>query len=288
MFKTRSGVGVPPRAAAGIAALALGIAAAASAFMPASAAAAGLDAEPAAGAAVDTAAQKILAASDAIRNPSRSFGLTNTMIEYHNGRQTDMSTLQIYAKVEAGSGQYRNLIRFVAPARDVNKLMLKNGNDLWFYDPSSQASIRISPRQRLLGQAANGDVVTVNLAIDYRAKLVGDEDIEDGDRVSRHCHKLSLTAASSSVTYDSIDMWIDAENSHPIKAKFFAESGDLLKTAYYRHYARELDVERPTETVIIDGLDRQWVTIMRYSNYAWREVPDSWLQRDYLSRFRPE
>jgi outer membrane lipoprotein-sorting protein len=233
-------------------------------------------------------AQQILAASDAIRNPARPFGLTTTLIEYHNGRQTDTSTLQIYAKAESDGGQYRNLIRFVAPARDLNKLMLKTGNELWFYDPSSQASVRISPRQRLLGQAANGDVVTVNLAKDYHAQLAVDEDTDDGDRIRRHCHKLTLTAASKEVTYDSIEIWIDTGNSRPVKAKFFAESGQLLKTAYYRAYQRELDVERPTETVIIDGLDRQWVTIMRYSNYAWREVPDSWLQRDYLPHFKPE
>ena len=233
-------------------------------------------------------AQQILAASDAIRNPSRPFGLTTTLIEYHNGRQTDASTLQIYAKAEYDGGQYRNLIRFVAPARDLNKLMLKTGNELWFYDPSSQASVRISPRQRLLGQAANGDVVTVNLAKDYRALMAGDEDTDDGDRVRRHCHKLALSAASKDVTYDSIEIWIDAGNSRPVKAKFFAASGELLKTAYYRAYQRELDVERPTEVVIIDGLDRQWVTIMRYSNYAWRDVPDSWLQRDYLPHFKPE
>ena len=233
-------------------------------------------------------AQKILAASDAVRNPSHSFGLTTTMTEYRNGHQTDVSTLQIYAKADTLTGQYHNLIRFAAPARDVNKLMLKNGNDLWFYDPSSQASVRISPRQRLLGQAANGDVVTVNLARDYHATLVDDEDIDDGDKVSHHCHKLALTAAASDVTYDSLDIWIDTSNAHPIKARFYAESGELLKTAYYRRYERQLEIERPTETVIIDGLDHQWVTIMRYSNYAWRDVPESWLQRDYLSRFKPE
>lgn len=269
-------------AAAGAALAAFGLCVALSAaLMPADARA--LEYSPS-----DAEAQKILAASDAVRNPQRPFGLTTTLIEYHNGHQTDSNTLQVYAKAEAGSGQYRNLIRFVAPARDANKLMLKNGDDLWFYDPASQASVRISPRQRLLGQAANGDVVTVNLAVDYRARLVGDEDIEDGERVSRHCHKLALTAATSTVTYDSVEIWIDAENSRPLKARFYAESGDLLKTAYYRHYERALDVERPTETVIIDGLDRQWVTIMRYSNYALRDVPDSWLQRDYLSHFRPE
>ncbi len=233
-------------------------------------------------------AQKILAASDAVRNPSGSFGLTTTMIEYHDGHQTDIDSLQIYAKADPANGQYRNLIRFVAPARDANKLMLKSGNDLWFYDPSSQASVRISPRQRLLGQAANGDVVTVNLAKDYHARLVDDEDVADGEQQLRHCHRLKLEAAAKDVTYDWLEIWIDTVNAHPVKAKFYADSGQLLKTAYYRHYERKLGADRPTETVIIDGLDRQWVTIMRYSNYAQRDVPDSWLQRDYLARFKPE
>lgn len=237
---------------------------------------------------VENGAQQLLEASDSIRNPSRSFSLTTTLIEYHDGQETDRNTLQIYAKADPRSGQYRNLMRFVEPARDLDKLMLKNGAELWFYDPRGQASVRISPRQRLLGQAANGDVVTVNLARDYLAQSAGKEDVEDGDRVSRHCVKLALAAANGDVIYARIDFWIDGASARPVKANFFADSGELLKTAYYRRFQRELGVERPTETVIIDGLDRRWVTIMRYSNYAWRDVPESWLQRDYLPRFKPE
>lgn len=233
-------------------------------------------------------AQAILAASDAIRNPDKPFGLTVTLVEYRNARQADSTTLAVYSKADAGSGQFRSLIRFVAPARDANKLMLKNGNELWFYDPSSKASVRLSPQQRLLGQAANGDVVTVNLAKDYQALLAAEEDIQDGERKTRRCYKLDLAASTPDVTYHRIEMWLDVANSHPVKARFFTESGKLLKTAYYRRPQRQLGVERPTETIIIDGLDPNWVTVMRYSDYAWRDVPETWLQRDYLPRFRPE
>jgi len=233
-------------------------------------------------------AQAILAASDAIRNPGKPFGLVVNLIEYRNSKQTDQNTLAVYSKADLNSGQYRSLVRFIAPKRDAGKLMLKNGNDLWFFDPSSQATIRLSPQQRLLGQASNGDVVTVNLAKDYRAELVGEEDLPDGDRVNRHCYKLALTELNPDVTYHHIDMWIEAASSRPVRARFYAESGHLLKTAYYRKFQPELGVERPLETVIIDGLDPNWVTVMRYSDYAWREVPDEWLQRDYLPRFRPE
>ena len=233
-------------------------------------------------------AQAILTASDAVRNPSRSFAVTVMLIEYRNAKQTDNNTLTVYSKADSSSGQYRSLLRFVAPQRDANKLMLKSGNDLWFFDPASQASIRLSPQQRLLGQASNGDVVTVNLAKDYTAELQGEEELADGERVMRRCHKLSLAAASPEVTYHRVEIWIETGSSRPVKARFFAESGHLLKTAYYRKFQPQLGRERPTEVVIIDGLDPAWVTVMRYSDYAWRDVPESWLQRDYLPRFKPE
>ena len=233
-------------------------------------------------------AQEILAASDAVRNPAKPFGLTVTLVEYRNGKQTDSNTLNVYSKADTNSGQFRSLIRFAAPARDMNKLMLKNGNDLWFFDPSSKASIRLSPQQRLLGQAANGDVVTVNLAKDYKAELAGEESIQDGERQARKCYKLALTGVAPDVTYNRIEMWIDTANSRPVKARFYTESGQLLKTAYYRRYQPALGTERPTEAVIIDGLDPNWVTVMRNSDYAYREIPEAWLQRDYLPRFKPE
>ena len=233
-------------------------------------------------------AQAILAASDAVRNPDKPFSLTVALVEYKNGRQTDGNTLSVYSKADTNSGQFRSLIRFVAPARDANKLMLKNGNDLWFFDPSSKASIRLSPQQRLLGQASNGDVVTVNLAKDYKADLAGEESVQDGERQTRKCYKLALVGVAPDVTYNKIEMWIDMANNRPVKARFYTESGQLLKTAYYRRYQANLGMERPTEAVIIDGLDPNWVTVMRYSDYAYRDIPEAWLQRDYLPRFKPE
>ena len=233
-------------------------------------------------------ADEILAASDAIRNPGRSFSVTVTLTEFQAGKQVDSSTLTSYSRTQQQGGQFASLIRFVLPARDTGKLMLKNGSDMWFYDPSNKASVRLSPQQRLLGQASNGDVTTVNLAKDYKATLVGDEDIQDGERRTRKSHKLALVAASPDVTYASIEMWVDVENNRPLKARFFAESSRLLKTVYYRRFQPQLGAERPTESVIIDGLNPQSITLMRFSDYVARNVPDTWLQRDYLPRFQPD
>jgi hypothetical protein len=80
-------------------------------------------------------------------------------------------------------------------------------------------------------------------------------------------------------------MWIERDTFRPVRGRFYSASGELLKTAYYRRFSTELGVDRPTETVIIDGLDDTWITVMRYSNYRATEIPESWLQREYLNRF---
>ena len=234
------------------------------------------------------AAQAILAASDAVRNPGQPFRVTVTLTEYDKGHQTDNSSLTSYSRIIDNSGQFASLIRFVQPARDAGKLMLKNGNDLWFYDPGTKASVRISPQQRLMGDAANGDVITVNFARDYKATLNAEETVTDGERKPRRAYKLALAATNDDATYAAIELWVDAGNNWPIKARFLADSGRLLKTAYYRRFQTQLGAERPTETVIIDGLNPQSVTIVRLSEFAARNIPTSWFQRDFLPRFQGE
>lgn len=230
----------------------------------------------------------LLAASDAVRNPDQAFRVTVTLTEFEGGKQVNTATLVSVARKLTAGGQFASIVRFVQPLRDAGKVMLKNGNDLWFYDPSTKSTLRISPQQRLMGQASNGDVVTVNFARDYDATVAAEESVQDGERQQRRAYRLQLTASSPDASYGSIELWIDADSSAPIKAKFFADSGRLLKTAYYRRYQQQLGASRPTETVIIDGLNPQSVTIMRFTEYAYRNAPNTWFQRDHLSRFESE
>lgn len=233
-------------------------------------------------------AQELLRRSDAIRNPGKQFKVQVQLAEFDGGKQVDASTLQSYSREQESSGQFASLVAFVQPARDAGKLMLRNGDDLWFFDPSTKASIRLSPQQRLMGQASNGDVVTVNLAKDYSAKLLAEEQVTDGERKPRKAYKLGLTATAAAATYSTIEYWIDVENSRPIKGLFYAESGRLLKTVFYRKYQPQLGKDRPTELVIIDGLKPQSVTLMRFGEFSIPNIPSTWFNRDFLPRFQLE
>ena len=124
-------------------------------------------------------AHEIVAGTDQVRNPDQPFRVTDTLTEYVGGKAREQHVLVVFAKEDAETQQFRNLIRYVEPPRDAGKLVLLDGTVLWFYDPASKASIRISPQQRLIGQASIGDVLTVNLAGDYTGTLLGAETIQD-------------------------------------------------------------------------------------------------------------
>lgn len=232
-------------------------------------------------------AQEIVAQSDLVRNPEQSFQTVITLTEYVSGRQRSQEELAVYSKLDAATRQYRNLVQYLAPPRDTGKRVLLGGGALWFYDPASKASVRISPQQRLVGQAAIGDVLTVNFAVDYRATLLGTEVIEDAEHQQRHCWHLELKAADEQATYARAEYWIEQGSYDPIKARLYSDSGRELKIAYYRHFGQRLGRLRPNEIVIIDAVDTSLATIASFHDSQFRDVPEIWFQRDYLPHFEP-
>jgi outer membrane lipoprotein-sorting protein len=233
-------------------------------------------------------AHEIVAGADKVRNPGQPFRSTDTLTEYVSGQPRNQDVLIVFSKENATSHQFRNLVRYAAPARDEGKMVLLDGASLWFYDPSSKASVRISAQQRLIGQAAVGDILTVNLAIDYAGTVVGSETIQDGEHTNRDCWHLDLKAANDQATYARVEYWVEHGTNYPIKAKFYSDSGKLMKILYYRKFADRLGAKRPTEAVIIDAVDSSLATIVAFGDYRFQEIPESWFQRDYLPRLTVE
>ena len=233
-------------------------------------------------------ARDIVAGADKVRNPGQPFRSTDTLTEYVSERPRNQDVLVVFSKENLTSHQFRNLVRYVAPARDEGKMVLLDGSSLWFYDPASKASVRISAQQRLIGQAAVGDILTVNLAVDYSGTVLGSETIQDAEHANRNCWHLDLKAANDQATYARVEYWVEHGSSYPIKAKFYSDSGKLMKILYYRKFAERLGATRPTEAVIIDAVDSSLATIVAFGDYRAQDIPESWFQRDYLPRLTVE
>ncbi len=233
-------------------------------------------------------AQEIMAQTDKVRNPGQPFRVTTMLIDYIDGVPNSRSVLVVFAKEDNATGQFNNLVRFVEPARDEGKLILFYASKMWFFDPESKASIRISPQQRLIGQAADGDVLMVNLAKDYAATLVGEETLQDAAQRDRECWHLDLAPISEDAVYGRIEYWIERNTYYPVKGKYYADSGRLLKIAYFRKLAYSLGGWRPTDTIIIDAVDVDQVTTMTTSDWRFVDIPDAWFQREFLPHLKVE
>lgn len=227
-------------------------------------------------------AQEIVAAADKVRNPGDPFRTTTTFTEFVGGAERDHETLIVFSKQDPATRQFRNLVQYAEPARDAGKAVLLDGRSLWFYDPASKTSVRISAQQRLVGQAAIGDVLTVNMAIDYTATLLGVETIQDAGKQPRQCWHLNLVHANDQSVYDRIELWVEEGSFRPIKGKFYSDSGRVLKIIYYRNFQERLGAVRPTEAVIIDAVDTSLATIATLGDWRPQDIPETWFQRDYL------
>jgi hypothetical protein len=232
----------------------------------------------------ELSADEIVQRSDKVRNPDGSYRVRADITEYKNGKVNDRMAVLVHSKPDDQSGMYRTIVEIRKPAKDRGKIILRNSQDLWFFDPASKASVRISPQQRLLGQVSNGDVMSTNFALDYQSRLDGEETIRDANKEEQLCYRLTLNATNDRVTYPKIEYWVARDSFYPIKGKFYASSGRLLKIAYYRSFQTQLDSVRPTEVLILDAVDKKMITRMSFADYEYLDIPDFWFQRSWLPR----
>lgn len=248
------------------------------------AAAAGLPWVSRPGIAATRSASDIISAVERLLDPVDAYRMFNTVVQFQDGKETDRIKVAVITKLDGRSGVWRDIVQYVDPPRDARKTLLNDGTALWFYDPASRASLRISAQQRLLGQASNGDVLTINYGRDYHSRLLGEETARDADKVAKDCWHLELLPMTEAAVYGRLEYWIDKNTMAIIKGKCYADSGQLLKLVFYRDQKPALGGIRPMQAILIDAVDARLVTTMTFSDFREASVPDAWFQRSYLPR----
>jgi len=122
------------------------------------------------------------------------------------------------------------LVESLAPARNKGEILLFNDRIIWFLKPGLRRPVSISARQRLSGDASNGDIASTNYARDY-AGIIAGEDTVNGEAT----YRLDLKARAKNVTYDRIRYWVSKRQHLGLKAEFLTVGGDLFKAAEFEY-----------------------------------------------------
>src|SRR3954466_2310321 len=138
----------------------------------------------------DDKAASVLARADVFRNPIESFSIDVELTSFAAGGKTDTSRVRVY-----GKSSDRSVVEFTFPQTEKGKYLLMLRDAMWIYIPTASRPIRISPLQRLMGQASNGDVARTNFSIDYDATSVTTED---------EAWLLELQAKDPSIAYNRV------------------------------------------------------------------------------------
>lgn len=158
-----------------------------------------------------------------------------------------------------------SFVEFNSPERVKGHAILMLGRNMWFNRPGLSKPIPISPRQRLIGQAANGDIAATNYSQEYFPVLVRTETY-NGEAVA----VLDLTSIDGKSTYSRIRYWVSLTRHLGLKAEFYTVSQKLMKTATFKYdnsiVANGLTIPFVSEMKIFDATNSDHVTSLKYSN----------------------
>jgi len=127
-------------------------------------------------------------------------------------------------------GADQSFTEFLYPEREKGTKMLKLGDELWTYTPSTDRVIKISGhmlRQSVMGS----DLSYEDMMEDHKLTNVYTASVvEEDTMLGRQCWVLELVARKPDVSYYKRRVWVDNERFVPMREDRYAKSGKLLKT----------------------------------------------------------
>jgi outer membrane lipoprotein-sorting protein len=208
-------------------------------------------------------AQELLRKSDQVRNGWLSFVVRVKISNFEGDKRDEEHLYEVSQK-----GTEKTNVEFLSPLEKGRRLLML-GDDMWIYLPDTSRPVRITPLERLSGNTSNGDVARTYYAVDYDAVyLRADKDS------GTPCHVLELTAKRKGSTYHRIEYWLRASDARPIKAEFYLTSGKHIKSATFDDYLEVNGRVLLHRMTIYDQIRKTSRSVLEYSGYASRELPD--------------
>ncbi|HVX67261.1 MAG TPA: outer membrane lipoprotein-sorting protein [Bryobacteraceae bacterium] len=219
-------------------------------------------------------AAELLRRFDATRNGWDTYVVRVNIRNFEEGKKDEEHLYEVSQK-----GTDKSYIEFLSP-REKGRHLLMLGDDMWIYLPDTSRPIRITPLERLTGNASNGDVARTSYTTDYDPVFLRTETVNGAA-----CHVLELTARRKGATYRKIHLWLRASDARPVKADFFVASGKQLKSATYDRYQEVGGRVLLRQMTIYDQVRKGSHSVMEYIEYTPRSLPDRMFHQGRSERF---
>lgn len=229
-------------------------------------------------AAVDFDPQKLLAQVDDNIWSNTKYIEGRLIID--NGRKE--RTLSVDSWME---GVERSYSYYKSPPRETGTKMLKIGDKLWMYTPSTDRKISIAGhmlRQSMMGSDLSYEDMMEDkkLSRAYKAEL---EKMEELSGVP--CAVLMLEAHDETTTYRTRRLWVDPARKVILLEHMFAKSGKLLKQVEFEEYHQVGTRLFPRRMIFRDLLKENTKTTYSFDVVEFDvEIPEKYFSQSILKR----
>ncbi|MEO5378856.1 MAG: outer membrane lipoprotein-sorting protein [Magnetococcus sp. DMHC-6] len=226
--------------------------------------------------AAEPAAQELLEKADRYRLPSLDNLLQVVLFSWKGEEQVGEAHYTVWTK-----GTDRSRVEMQDPkVRGQRVLMTEEG--MWLFIPTTRRAIRITPMQRLLGEASYGDIGRMVWRDDYTAEFATDK--KQGTVNGLPAWQLLLTARKSAAVYARIDLSLTVADERPLTADFYLASGKKFKSAIFDPPQMVLNQPIITKIRFADEGDKERHTVLELHEITQKEMPDSFFTQSGLSR----
>src|ERR1035441_6104857 len=219
-------------------------------------------------------AEAILKRSDTYRNGWPSFVTRVRITNYESGKSDEEKLYEVSQK-----GTDKTYVEFISP-REKGRHLLMLSDDMWVYLPDTSRPVRITPLERLSGDASNGDVARTNYAIDYTPVYVRTEKVGADE-----CYVLDLTAKRKGATYQRILYWVRVSDARPVKAEFYLTSGKHIKSATFDEYVQFDGKQLLRKFTLYDEIRHNSHSILEHTGTVPPALPDKLFYQGRSDRF---
>ena len=219
-------------------------------------------------------ADALLKQSDSFRNGWPSFVSHVKITNYESDKADEEQLYEVSQK-----GTDKTYVEFLSP-RDKGRHLLMLGDDMWIYLPDTSRPVRITPLERLSGDASNGDVARTNYAVDYNPVYLRTENVG-----TQSCYLLELTAKRKGATYQRILYWLRVTDARPVRAEFYLTSGKHIKSATFDEYAEYNGKQLLHRLTLYDEIRHNSHSVLEYSGAVSRNLPDKLFYQGRSDRF---
>ena len=151
-----------------------------------------------------------------------------------------------------GKGRDLSMTLITAPAKESGQSFLKLKNDMWSWNPTINRMIKLPPSMMSQGwmgsDYTNDDILKESsIVLDYSHKIIGSETIS-----GYNCYKIQLEPKeSAAVVWGRIIIWISKAEFYELKAAYYDEDGNMVKTHVLSDIKFMHDRKIPTRFEII-------------------------------------